>query len=78
VGDNCPVKRGLVQFYENSLLAGEPMVADSIICPNELEVPNYLKRIAWNDGNNDWFLFNSRTGLLTDKWWHIFGCFNDA
>ncbi len=69
-----PVHTALVAFYANSLISGEPMTANTILCHKNLEVPYpFLKRIEWD--HHEWFIFNDRTGLLTDKWWHIFGCF---
>ena len=74
-GDSSPeaVEFGLVQFYANSLAAGEPMTADTIICSSFETVPGFLRKLGWD--HPEWFLFNSKTGLLSDKWWHIYGHF---
>lgn len=66
----------LVEFYRNSLAAGEPMMANAIICKKDLPVPYpFLHRIHWE--HDAWLVFNERTGLLTPQWWHIYGCFPD-
>lgn len=80
------IEDALVEFYRNSLAAGEPMIADTIICHKSFYVPKLdrygnvdktqpilheLRRLTWEC--EGWFLFSSRTGLLSDKWWHIYG-----
>lgn len=69
------VEDAMVEFYRNSLAAEDPMVADAIICGSGLTIPPHLKLrvLAWP--YDKWFLFNSKTGLLSDKWWHIYGHF---
>lgn len=76
LSEDGPIAQALVWFYENSLIAKEPMTANAIICPKDMSVPhNFLKRIDTDWDHDTWFIFNERTGLLTDKWWHIFGVF---
>lgn len=65
------IKNGMVEFYKNSLYAQNPMVADTIICNKDMKTPCYLRRLHWP--HESWFIFNSKTGILSDKWWHIYG-----
>jgi len=75
----------MAEFYKNSLYAGEPCVPDIIVCRSGISVPGsmplsmcdstaplpVLKVLRWE--HDAWFLFSSRFGFLSDKWWHIYG-----
>jgi hypothetical protein len=65
------ILNGMVAFYCNSLHAGQPLIADAIITNDNVQTPPDLKRIIWDE--DGWFLFNQKTGILSDQWWHIYG-----
>lgn len=84
--EDFTVEDGMVEFYRNSIIAGEPMVADTIICNERFQVPEFdrypgddrtqwiptkLRKLVWDA--EGWLIFNSGKGLLSDKWWHIYG-----
>lgn len=66
------------EFYKNSLYAKEPLIADTIIRNVSFQVPSHLplRTLLWP--HNSWFIFSSKTGLLSDKWWHIYGSIRTA
>ena len=67
------IETAMVEFYKNSLSVGDPMIADTVICKESLIVPKFLRKLTWE--HDPWFIFNSKMGILTEKWWHIYGNF---
>jgi hypothetical protein len=79
----------MAEFYKNSLYAGDPCVADIILCNENVVLPDIdlssenrtqelptFQRLSWE--HDAWFLFSSRHGFLSDKWWHIYGYVPDV
>ena len=73
VGKMPDLEFAMGEFYKNSLYAKEPLVADTIIRNVGFKVPSHLplRSLLWP--HNSWFIFSSKTGLLSNKWWHIYG-----
>lgn len=69
------ISDGMVNFYANSLAAGDPTTADTLICRRGLDgfvtIPKNLQILTFAfDG---WFLFSRNRGFITDRWWDIYG-----
>lgn len=67
------MEEAMAEFYKNSLHAQDPLIPDVVLCNPDRLIPEYCKLRVLHWPYKGYFLFSSKTGFLSDKWWHTYG-----